>query len=96
MPDPGKLRSSSFVGSPSFYFPNLNRNQAEALLYGQESGVFLIRDSVLFKGRLTLSFIDGDQKFEHYIVERNRNLNNTLSIDKIKWFNSLNELIKVT
>lgn len=75
----------------SFYFPGLNRNQAEALLSGHDNGVFLIRDSVLFSGRLTLSFVNNDS-FEHYIIETYRN---NVTIDNKLWFSTVNDLIKV-
>jgi uncharacterized membrane protein len=70
----------------------LNRNQAEALLSGHDNGVFLIRDSVLFRGRLTLSFVNNDS-FEHYIIER---YFNNVTIDNQLWFASVNDLIKVS
>ena len=70
----------------------MNRNQAEALLSGHDNGVFLIRDSVLFRGRLTLSFVNNDS-FEHYIIER---YCNNVTIDNQLWFASVNELIKVS
>ena len=69
----------------------MNRNQAEALLTGHDNGVFLIRDSFLFRGRLTLSFVNKNS-FEHYIIEC---MYNNVSIDYKNWFRSVNDLIKV-
>jgi hypothetical protein len=76
----------------------LNRNQAEALLSHHDNGVFLIRDSVLYKGRLTLSFINNGE-FEHYIIEscnnESSNYEKICSIDNKYWFKSVNDLVKV-
>ena len=72
----------------------MNRNQSEALLQDHDDGVFLVRDSVYFKGELTLSFVLNRDKFEHYIIHKSK-LKNKYTIDKNKWFNSVNDLIKV-
>ena len=84
-----------YCQTPSFYFPGLNRNQAEALLSGHDNGVFLIRDSVLFRGRLTLSVVYNNN-FEHYIIECNKFNRNLFTIDQKSWFNSINDLIRVS
>ena len=81
-----------YCKSPSFYFRNLNRNQSEALLYGQDDGVFLIRNSVNYKGNLTLSFVNKGE-FEHYLIERDKR--NYVSINEDVWFSSIDKLVKV-
>lgn len=81
-----------YCKSPSFYFGKLNRNQSEALLSGQDDGVFLIRNSVNYKGNLTLSFVNkGD--CEHYLIERDKR--NFVSIHEDVWFSSVDKLVKV-
>lgn len=80
-----------YCQTPSFYFKNLNRNQSEALLAGHENGVFLIRNSVNFKGNLTLSFINNFE-YEHYLIEKDRKSN--VSINDDLWFTTVEKLIK--
>jgi hypothetical protein len=81
-----------YCKSPSFFFKNLNRNQSEALLSGHDNGVFLVRNSVNYKGNMTLSFVNNGV-FEHYLIEKNRE--NYMSINENLWFSSIEKLVKV-
>ena len=69
----------------------MSRIHAEVLLYGQDNGVFLIRDSNYFRGYLTLSCITNG-KILHFLIARNKEM---LSIDYSNWFNTLNDLVIV-
>jgi hypothetical protein len=68
----------------------LTRHQAEIVLSGHENGVFLIRDSCYFPGKLTLSFVFNNS-YEHFVIEKYKNF---VSIDKQTWFISISELVK--
>ena len=57
---------------------------------GHENGVFLIRDSFYFPGKLTLSFVC-NASYEHLIIEKYKSF---VSIDKQTWFISITELVK--
>ncbi len=81
-----------YCKSPSFFFKNLNRNQSEALLSGHDDGVFLVRNSVNYKGNMTLSFVSKGI-IEHYLIEINKE--NYVSINENLWFSSIEKLVKV-
>ncbi len=75
-----------------FFFTNIDRQIAEFLLRAQDNGVFLLRNSIHFPEKLTLSLVF-ETRFEHYLIEENDDLK--FSINKIKWFNTLEDLIIV-
>ena len=75
-----------------FFFPNIDRQLAEFLLKAQEDGVFLLRNSIHFPDKLTLS-LAFEARFEHYLVEKNDKFQ--FSINKIRWFDKIDDLIIV-
>jgi hypothetical protein len=80
------------IKQSSFYFSNINRIQAELLLYGQDNGVFLIRNS-LTHNKLTLSLVINENKFEHYLIKTQLDTG-YYSLNELDWFKTLYDLIE--
>lgn len=61
----------------SWFHGSITREQAESLLQDKEDGVFLVRDSVHYRGDFTLS-VSFDNKVDHYRILAH---NNKLEVD---------------
>ncbi|XP_074650035.1 tyrosine-protein kinase CSK-like isoform X2 [Tubulanus polymorphus] len=73
-----------------WFHGKITREKTEEILNPRIDGLFLIRESVNYKGDYTLC-VCCEGKVEHYRVEK---INNQLSIDQDVYFNNLEELVK--
>jgi c-src tyrosine kinase len=80
------------VGVGRWYHGLISRQDAEALLKGKDTGVFLVRESTNYRGDFTLCVVSPTRHVEHYHILQK---SNRLTIDEDDYFDNLTLLVQV-